>query len=276
MHADRQVILGAQDGCGAGEVLRGHADNGEVLPVDADGLREDVAIESRSLPDLIAGDHRARRRARAFLVHRKVAAVDRLHAERLEEARGDDVDRRLTGRVVLGDAGDDDRVTREVRERSARVSQIGKAWIGEGAIAALGRTVFAEHADDFTRRVGPGEGPDHQAVDDAEDAGVDADAERQDAHGGQGEAGMLEEKASAVSKILPGGPHPGPDGRSLRDVPLRAQFERRSISSSRYARMAARTGAGTRRGQRQPRKAEPYRPHPAWDAIVSFEHSAAG
>ena len=23
-------------------------------------------------------------------------------------------------------------------------------------------------------------------------------------------------------------------------------------------------------------KAEPYRPHPAWDAIVSFEHSAAG
>ena len=125
VHADRQVILGAQDGCGAGEVLRGHADNGEVLPVDADGLREDVAIESRSLPDLVADDHRARRRARAFLVHREVAAVDRLHAERLEEARGDDVDRRLTGDVVLGDAGEGDRVTREVRERSARVSHIG-------------------------------------------------------------------------------------------------------------------------------------------------------
>ena len=212
MHADRQVILGAQDCCGAGEVLRGHADNGEVLPVDADGLLEDVAIESRSLPDLVADDHRARRRARAFLVHREVAAVDRLHAERLEEAGGDDVDRRLTGGVVLGDAGESDSVTGEVRERSARVSHIAKARIGEGAIVALGRTVLAEHADDLTRRIGPGERPDHQAVDDAEDTGVDADAERQDAYGGQREAGMLAEKASAVSKVLPDGPHPEQTG----------------------------------------------------------------
>ena len=59
-----------------------------------------------------------------------------------------------------------------------------QTWIGEGAIAVVGRTVLAEHADDFTRRVGSGERPDHQAVDDAEDGGVDADAERQDPHGG--------------------------------------------------------------------------------------------
>jgi hypothetical protein len=147
-------------------MLRGHADNGEVLPVDADGLLEDAAIEPRSLPHLVADDHRARRCARVFLFHREVAAVGRLHAERLEEARGDDVDRRLTGGVVPGDAGESDSVTGEVRERSARVSHVAKAWIGEGAIVALGRTVLAEHADDLTRRISPGEGPDHQAVDD--------------------------------------------------------------------------------------------------------------
>jgi hypothetical protein len=42
------------------------------------------------------------------------------------------------------------------------------------------------------------------------DAASDAIAripERQDAYGGQREAGMLAEKASAVSKILPEGPH---------------------------------------------------------------------
>src|SRR5262249_46776338 len=77
-HADRQVILGAQDCCGAGEMLRGHADNGEVLPVDSHGLLEDAAIESRSPPDLVADDDRARRSARAFVVHREVAAVDRV------------------------------------------------------------------------------------------------------------------------------------------------------------------------------------------------------
>ena len=220
VHADRQVIIGPQDCCGAGEVLRGHADNGEVLPVDADGLREDGAIEPRSLPNLVADDHRTRRCARVFFFHREVAAVDRLHAERLEEARGDEVDRHRTGDVVLGDAGESDRVTGEVRERSARVSHVVKARIGEGAIVARGRTVLAEHADDLTRRIGPGERPDHQAVDDAEDTGVDADAERQDAYGGQREAGMLAEKASAVSKILPDGPHSGTDGRSLRNVPL--------------------------------------------------------
>ena len=48
----------------------------------------------------------------------------------------------------------------------------------------MGRTVLAEHADELTRRIGPGERPNHQAVDDAEDTGVDADAERQDRHGG--------------------------------------------------------------------------------------------
>ena len=124
-----------------------------------------------------------------------------------------------------------DSVTGEVRERSARVSHIAKARIvstcrtatpadekqgdrtqasyrtayendplkeifssseiGEGAIVALGRTVLAEHANDLTRRIGPGERPNHQAVDDAEDTGVDADAERQDAYGGHREAGML-------------------------------------------------------------------------------------
>ena len=49
-------------------------------------------------------------------------------------------------------------------------------------MAALGRTVLAEHADDFTRRFSAGQGSDHQTVDDAEVAKVDADAERQDAH----------------------------------------------------------------------------------------------
>jgi hypothetical protein len=36
---------------------------------------------------------------------------------------------------------------------------------------------------------------------------------------------MLAEKASVVSKVLPGGPHPGTDGRSLRNVPWHAGFE---------------------------------------------------
>ena len=65
----------------------------------------------------------------------------------------------LTRRVVLGDAGDGNGVAGEVRRWFARVTHVGKAWIGEGPIAALGRTVLAELADDFTRRVGSGAGP---------------------------------------------------------------------------------------------------------------------
>jgi hypothetical protein len=80
VHADRQVILGSQDGCGAGEALRGHADNGEVLSVDADGLLEDVAIESRSLPDLVADDHRARRRA-LFDIDARSIRIFHFHAQ---------------------------------------------------------------------------------------------------------------------------------------------------------------------------------------------------
>jgi hypothetical protein len=125
---------------------------------------EDGAIESRSFPHLVADDYRARRCARVFFFHREVAAVDRLHDERFEEAGGDDVDRHRTGDVVLGDAGESDRVIGEVCERSARVSHVAKARIGEWAKVALGCTVPAEHADDLTRRVGAGEGPDHQAV----------------------------------------------------------------------------------------------------------------
>jgi hypothetical protein len=82
-------------------------------------------------------------------------------------------------------------VTGKVRERSARVPEVDEAWIREGAIAALGRAIPAEHADDLTRRIGPGERPNHQAVDDAEDTSVDADAERQDDYGGHREPGML-------------------------------------------------------------------------------------
>ena len=42
--------------------------------------------------------------------------------------------------------------------------------------------------------------------------------------------GMLEEQASAVSKILPDGPHSGTDGLSLRNVPLHAGSKDRSKS----------------------------------------------
>ena len=119
-------------------------------------------------------------RARTLFVEREVAAVDRPHAERLEVAGADDVDHRLAGGVVLGHAAERDVVCGEVRERARRRSRTSiESRIREGAIAALGRAVLAEEADHLTRRVGAGERPNHQAVDDAEDAGVDADAERQ-------------------------------------------------------------------------------------------------
>ena len=138
---------------------------------------------------------------------REVAAVDRPHAEGLEVVGADDVDQRLARGVVLGDAAERDVVRGEMRERAAGLAHVDEAGIRERAIAALGRAVLAEEADDLTRRIGAGQRPDHQAVDDAEDAGVDADAERQDADGGEREARMLEEKARAVAKVLPECPH---------------------------------------------------------------------
>ena len=119
----------------------------------------------------------------------------------------DDVDHRLTRGVVLGDAGERDVVRGEMGERPARLAHVDEAGIREGAIAAFGRAVLAEEADDLTGRVGAGQRPDHQAVDDAEDPGVDADAERQHADRGQREARMLEKKARAVAKVLPESPH---------------------------------------------------------------------
>ena len=114
------------------------------------------------------------------------------------------------------------------------VADVDEARIGERAIAAFGRAVLAVEADHLTRRVGAGERPDHQAVDDAEDAGVDADAERQHADGGEREARMLREKAQTVAKVLPECPHHC-SRRSVRELPQTAAkgrlFQRRASSS---------------------------------------------
>jgi hypothetical protein len=128
----------------------------------------------------------------------------------------------LTCRVAFGDAGERDVVCGEVCERASSLAHVDEARIRERAIAAFGRAVLAEKADSFTRRVGAGERPDHQAVNDAEDPRVHADAECQHADCGQREARMLEKEARAVAKVLPECPHHGCKGAACAFVIGRA------------------------------------------------------
>jgi hypothetical protein len=61
--------------------VAGRPADGEVLPVNSDGLLEDGAM-ARIVLNLVAEDHRARRCARVFFFNREVAAVDRAAARR--------------------------------------------------------------------------------------------------------------------------------------------------------------------------------------------------
>jgi len=207
VHTERQEILRADDRRRPAKTLRRDADDGVVVAVDADGLFKDVAIEVGALPELVADDHRSRRRARLLFFRREVAAVDRCDAQGGEVVVADDIDQRLTCGVAFGDAGERDIVRGEICERAPRLAHVDEARIRERAVAAFGRAVLAEKADGFTGRIGAGERPDHQSVDDAEDPRVDADAERQHADRRQRESRMLEQKARAVAKVLPESPH---------------------------------------------------------------------
>ena len=132
------------------------------------------------------------------------------YAEEIEVVGFDDLavqQRRLT---VDGDAGGSVQMSREVGSRSRRVPEDSR----------LVRTHRLEHA---TRRR-PGhqvhhvfrvlhvQVPEEQAVDDAEQRGVDADADGEDEHGHDGEPRASSHQAGAVANVLPQGLEPVPGG----------------------------------------------------------------
>jgi hypothetical protein len=155
----------------------------------------------------MADDHRPIRRAWPLFRRCEIAAQHRPDAHGLEVAGRDNVNHRLAGGAVFGDTAERHVVRRDIRERPLGVADVHEARIGERAIAPLGRAVLAVDADDLTRRIGAGERADQQAIDDAEDAGVDPDAQCQHPDSGQREAGMFGEQPEAIAKVLPEGPH---------------------------------------------------------------------
>ena len=117
-------------------------------------------------------------------------------------ARADDVGKRLARGVAVADANHGDVVGGHHGKGATGVAHFTEAAIREGAIPAFGRAVVAVEADDVSGCAGARHGAEQEAVDKAEDAGVDANAKREHADGGEREAWMAEEQPDAVAEIL--------------------------------------------------------------------------
>ncbi len=182
------------------EAVRHDADDGVRHTVQAGALADRLwACAEVLAPELLAEDDH-------WFVRRRIGraaerpAVQRRHAEHVEVAGGDD----RAGdahRVVAGRRHGDGvfAVTRECRQRP-----LSSGYVHEvaGRVVALRRLGATAPDLDYRLGVRVWQRPQEDAVDDAEDGGVGADAkrEREDRH--DGEAGVLDERPDRVANVV--------------------------------------------------------------------------
>ena len=187
---ERHVEVGFDDHGRSAKAAWRHADDGVAPSVENRRAAEKVFGEAGSRPLRVARDGHRGWRSRPLLFGSEGPSARQRHAERVEVVRRHDIDHRPAGRLALGDAGHRQVVCREMGEGPARGAQVLEIRIGEGTRAARRRPLQAVQADN---RAGCARGqarPQQQAVDQREDAGIDADAECQHQDRGRGEPAM--------------------------------------------------------------------------------------
>ena len=179
------------------------ADHGALDAVENDVAPDDVGIGAEASHPESAAQDDDRRGARAFVVRGERAAENRRQPEDGEQIR-----RRADRADVLGLSAAREVVflqavvERHVLERAAALFPVDVGGRRDRAVtveADRGRLFPEKHEPiGFRER----QRPQQHGAHDAEDRGVRADAEREDQHGDDGEAGRAREHADGVANVL--------------------------------------------------------------------------
>ena len=184
----------------AGEPSRRHADDSEVGAVDADDAAEKRGIEVAPLPDRVRRDCDRRAGAGALLGGGEGSAGGERHAERFEVVRRDDGRKRLAGEVAVADADRREAVRHQAVEDAAPIAQVDVGGIREvGELGLLDPIAIEDGEERVDASLA---GPQDQRVDQREDGGVGADAQREHEHGNGRECRLLAKQTHAVPEVL--------------------------------------------------------------------------
>jgi hypothetical protein len=204
-HRDEEVA-GALE-VRAREALRRDADHGERAPVDGHRAPDDARVGAEALAPQPVAEHDDRaRHGRGVLVGDEEAPERGAHAEHREVVPRDELapDGEAGRAAALhhrrrGAVGDD-ALQPACPRAEVEVVRVGARPVAPVADAVLG-PLARVHAHELP---GPldGERPQEERVDEAEDDGVDADAQGERADGGQREAGRLHELAQRITNVL--------------------------------------------------------------------------
>ena len=188
---------------GKSSAARHHADDRHGIAVEAHDAADGggVAVEA-ALPGAVREDDHLL--DGGLLVGAGEGAAERgREAEGLEEAGGHHRAGELAGVAievpVAGHAAADEHGG-EVLEGAAAVAEVAEVGGGDGGAAVAARR--AAGGPDEAAGVAVRERVQEDRVDDGEDRGVRADAERESQHRGDGEAGVGAELTDSVAEVL--------------------------------------------------------------------------
>src|SRR5262249_43114166 len=200
---ERNPQLGAEASCAAGEIPWRHPDNGVGMAIDLNRFADDLRISREMvLPDGVTDNDHCGPRARRSFPRKKSAAENRVDAENVKIAGGDQSPENALG---FRDAGER-HVVVVIAEDSgkslsllAEITKVRKRkWRGgiTVAIATIDGDKVAR-VSDSRNRVQQG------SADPTEHSGIGGDAERQCKNDDGRESESLAEATQAVTQILP-------------------------------------------------------------------------
>ena len=211
VHAQRQPDFRPRDARAQESVSR-HADDGELFAVDTHEPPEGVRAGAELLPELIADDRDADAGAGTLLFRGERSSMRRRRTEHLEVVVSHRGGKR-TPRAVAGIETDEVHGVRGQARKDVGRSflDIAVVRVGEVARFQVRRRRVDVQLHHFVR-IGV-QRPQQQAIDEAEHADVDADAERQRHHRRDREPGAATQRpqreAHVLDEVLEPPPPPG-------------------------------------------------------------------
>ncbi len=215
LHGERNPEIGRLSNCYAEEFARGHSDNDVIGRPDVHGSSDGRAILCQAaLPPGVAGD-RNRVCAGCLVVSiAECAAENRIHAESIEVAAGDEFDVQFfevggmrhasMGREGLAADGGDFREDAALTTEFAieRVREELHISARQDVVTAGGMHSAEKHP---LLRLADGKVAEHERIQQAENGGIGSNTERQSQNGGDGKDAIAAQSAGGVAQVAPEG-----------------------------------------------------------------------
>ena len=184
------------------ERLRHHTDHRVRPRIDGHRAPDDGAVAQEPAPPIAMGEDDRLRRARRVVRLREPAAQQRLHVERIQDAMGHHQHSRQFGLPRTSDGCDAETPQSEVLKRPVLVAirEVHRRRTTHAGVTGRHPRRGVPDANQCLR-VRIWERTDQHALDDAEDGGVAADAQRQRQHHGGRECRILSEAAKRVARV---------------------------------------------------------------------------